>query len=459
MIPFSSLKGPCKDTIDAINKQMDVHFEEIRKLRSAHNSHVPVSRLPAELLSEVFLCIVESSLPYLASGFARGTFMFRQVCRHWDEVAVGFPQLWVQWLSRAVRAWPLFNTRSKEAPIFLKWQPYHAGEDLPADTVLPGRIRQLEFIGTREQSEKLFRAVDSSAPSNASSIRIYITSHPTQDTEKDTQAHLARFLSSPLPKLSKLNITNYQPDCSSAAFTTSSLTSLRLSFPAGARPRYTLAQFSRILQKHPNLRGLDLEDAAVPQVESTEAPVPFTLPQLDVLKLRGTPECILRVVYLIGTTSPLHHIALHFDLTRDQDVPASVDAVKKVLTAYYEHGGLDHPRRANHITVSGAQSGPLCFIARSQSTPGPSPQPLLELRFSGGDKLMEILPLFPLKDTQEFTINGLLLTSNEYYRLLQQVEGVSQLRLSGLDIKPVLKALYSRNRGVLKGATDIMLSH
>ena len=445
--------------IDAIQKQVDVHFKEICKLRSVQNSHVPVSRLPAELLSEAFLCIVESSLQYGSLGFAEGTFAFRQVCRHWDEVAVGFPQLWVQWVSRAVRAWSLFNTHSKEAPIFLTWQPYQSSiirQDLPADTVIPGRVHQLDFSGTREQSEQLFRALDSNAPSNVSSIRVYIIPYGArQDNGQGTQENLTRFLSSPFPKLSKLHITNYQLDSSSTVFTTSNLISLKLSFPHGTRPCYTLSQVLGILRKHPNLRELDLEDAATQQVELTEALVPFTLPQLVDLKLRGTPGYIFRLVSLIGLTSPLHSTALHFDYTRDQDGSALVDTVKNILSAYYECKGLDHPRKANYLSVTGPRFGPLFLAARSRSTPASSPQPLLELRFCRTHELPKILPLLPLKDTQEFAINALVLSSDGYHRLLLQLKGISELQLSRLDIGPVLEALDPRKQGASKGATEI----
>ena len=123
---FYGLDGPRKDAINAFQKQIDIHFEEINKLDSSQNSRVPVSDLPIELLLDVFLWFAEPGLQNGDLGFAEGTFMFRQVCRHWNEVAVGFPQLWARWASRAVNSWPLLEACSKDAPIFLTWQPYHS---------------------------------------------------------------------------------------------------------------------------------------------------------------------------------------------------------------------------------------------------------------------------------------------------------------------------------------------
>lgn len=396
----------------------------------------------------MFLYVVESGLQRDNLGLVVGTFEFRHVCKYWNDVAVGFPRLWARWPARAVRAWPLFNTRSRGALILLTWRPYHipaAGWDVLADPTIPGRVQQLDFSGTGEQLEQLFGAFGSSPPSNASSIQIHITLH---STGQHTQEHLARFLSSSFPNLSKLDICNYQPDSSSSVFTTSNLTSLKLSFPHTTLPRYTLAQLSKILQNHPNLRELDLKDGAMPEVGSPEVPVPFTLPQLADFKLRGTAGCILGLVNLIGTSSPLHNVAFHFHYHRNQNVPALVDAVKKILTAYYECEGLDHPRQAYHLIVSEGGQGSLFFVARSRSAPVSTPQPTLELQFSKTSELLKIFPLFPLKDTQELTIEGMSLSSNEYYTMLRKVKSVSRLHLSKLDIVPVLKALNpTRNRG------------
>jgi hypothetical protein len=103
----------------------------------------------------VFLCVVDSGLQRGNTHFARGTFGFRVVCKRWDEVAVGFPRLWVRWTSGAVGAWPLFQARSRDALLFVTLQPgYHwkpvpaSGRDILADPTVSRRIRRLDFSGT-----------------------------------------------------------------------------------------------------------------------------------------------------------------------------------------------------------------------------------------------------------------------------------------------------------------------
>jgi hypothetical protein len=99
-----SLEGPRKDAIDVLQKQIEFHLGEINKLRAAQNSHVYISGMPAELLSEAFLYVVESGLKNDDTRFATWTFRLRLVCKHWNEVAISFPRLWVRLVSGAAKA-------------------------------------------------------------------------------------------------------------------------------------------------------------------------------------------------------------------------------------------------------------------------------------------------------------------------------------------------------------------
>lgn len=164
--PHSPADGPRKNAIESLQKQIDVHLAEANRLRHAQNSHTSVSRLPAELFPEAFLHIVESSLQGDYARFAAGTFGFLQVCKRWNEVAVGYLRLWGCWVAGAVKAWPLFNSRSKGTPIFLTWWTHlhDSARDILMDPAIPKRIHRLDFIGTGEQLAHILGAFDSSPP-------------------------------------------------------------------------------------------------------------------------------------------------------------------------------------------------------------------------------------------------------------------------------------------------------
>jgi len=395
----------------------------------------------------VFLYLVESGLRGGNTRFAPETFNFLQVCRRWNEVAVGYPRLWSLWVAGALKAWPLFKSRSREAPLSLTWRPQlpDSARDVLMDPTIPRRTRQLDFSGTRDQLAHFLSTFSSSPPSNVSSIRLQLRRY---DGRKP-QADFARLLSSSLPKLSKLNVGNFLPNPSSPIFTSSKLTSLKLFLPYKKKGQYTLGQFSQILQQHPDLQELDLNHGAIPLSETPGARVPFVLPRLIDLRLYGTNEAILRFIDFIGMSSPLHRVVIHFDYTPDLTVPALVSAVEKTIMEYYGCRGLGYPRKIETLTISSPRTNDLAFDARPRSPPTSR----FELRFPwiGGYRCEKVLErtfcLLPSSNVQEFTVNGMLpLTKG----MVEKMTELSHLRLhdQGSDgLRGVLWALSIGDQG------------
>ena len=441
---FDSVNGPHESTTDFVEKQIDLSLEE----RCARNSHLPVSRLPAEILSEVFLHLVESGIRGGNTYFAHGTFSFLQVCKRWSEVAVSFPRLWSSWIVGAFKAWPLFKSRSKDCPLSLTWRPQlpNSARGVLMDPAIPTRTRQLDFSGTNDQLAYFLAAFDPSPPSNASFIRLQV--FPYEGLEP--RENFARLLSSPFPKLSKLNLGNFLPDPSSSIYTTSKLTSLKLSFPYGENGRYTLAQFARILQRHPTLEELDLNHGAIPLSVTSGTPVSFILPRLVNLRLYGAKGAIIGLVDLIGMSSPLHDIAIHVDYTPDFTIPALVSTMEKIVVPYYNGQRVKHSRKINNLTISSRMNDLyLTFEAKSHSAPPSN----LVVQFLwvgelGCGKVVDgTFDLLPSNDVQELTIEGFPITR----KMLQKMNKLSHLRLCNQDrqgIKESLDALSLGNRGV-----------
>lgn len=373
-------------------------------------------------------------------------------------MAVGFPHLWGWWVPGAVKAWPLFRSRSRNTPLFLTWQFQLStpARDILMDPEIPRRVRRLDFSGTSEQLVQFFGAFDSSPASNVSSIRLQISPYDDREPEE----HLARFLSSSFPKLSQLDLKNFLPACSSPIFTTSSLTSLKLSLPDGKKNPFTLSQFSQFLQQHPNLRELNLSHGAIPLPgPSSCSSVPLVLPRFVDLRLHGTETAILGFVDLVDMSSPLHRIILCFSNARVLAARALVDALKRIPVAYYERQEPGHPRKVNRITIS-YHSGKrrLVFKSRSHSTPTSNHKSNLTFQFDGigtqaGTKTAEVFPLFPSEDAREFTAKGWSTDEDQYRGMFRKMKGLSHLRLENLDICPVLRALSSENHGTFKIVT------
>ena len=446
-----SLEGPRKDTIDSLQKQIDFYIAEAHRLRYVQNSHVAISRLPAELLSDVFLYVVETGLERDDTNFAVGTFAFLRVCKRWNEIAVGFPQLWVRWIPGVLKAWHLFKSRSKDAPLFLTWRHYlpepEPAQNILTDTETPRRIRQLDFNGTREQLKHILGALDSRSTSTTSSIQL----HYVHYEKNDNGEHLTRFFSLPFPKLSNLNIDTFLPDPTSSVLTTSNLTSLKLDPPYNDNRRYTQSQLLEVLQHHPNLKQLNLRAGGLPSVENSGELVPIILPCLVDLRLYGMVGTINGFIDLVSMSSPLHNLIIGFQYDDIPSVAAYADTVKKFLTAYYGCKGLAHPRRATYLIVNSSEDQ-LTIGAKSHSTS--TSYPIYNFEFHGirGALAQKIIHLFPLKHTREYDIERLNFFTDDWRRTLRRMKGLLHLRLYGVDVRPVLNALDLSN-GVYSEAT------
>ena len=141
--PGCSLEGLCGDVTDSPQKHTDLDVREANRLKYIRNSCIAISRLPAELLSDVFLYVVETGLERGNTSFAAGTFVFLQVCKRRNEIAVWSPQFWVWLISGTLKAWDLFKSRSKDAPLFLTWRTWlpKSALNIPTESETPRRIR------------------------------------------------------------------------------------------------------------------------------------------------------------------------------------------------------------------------------------------------------------------------------------------------------------------------------
>ncbi|EIW52567.1 uncharacterized protein TRAVEDRAFT_53010 [Trametes versicolor FP-101664 SS1] len=127
----------------AITAQRAILDKQDSALASLWNTYQPLSRLPAELLVEIFI-EYSWNRGTLTSAWKR----LRLVCRHWDEVVCGSPSLWrtidvhtnTRWLA-------LCLTRSVQATLDITF--HHASRDLSLEdfqtTISPhaARIRSL----------------------------------------------------------------------------------------------------------------------------------------------------------------------------------------------------------------------------------------------------------------------------------------------------------------------------
>ena len=322
------------------------------------------------------------------------------------------------------------------------------------DPTIPGRTCHLDFSGTSDQLAHFLGVFDSSPPSNLLSFRLQFVHYD----ELEPREKISRLLSSPFPKLTKLNFGsfgNFLPDPSSSIYTTSKLTSLKLFLPYGGNGRYTLAQFSRILRQHPTLEELDLNHGAIPLSGTPGNPVPFTLPRLVNLRLCGTKGAIIGLMDLIGMSSPLHDVVIHVCYTPDFTVPALTTTMEKIAVPYYNYQGLNLPRKIHNLAISSRMNNLyLTFDAKSHSAP--TSNLVVQFLWVGElgceqvvDGTFGLLPSNDI-DIQELTIEGVPLTR----RMLQKMNNLSHLRLCNQGRQGITKALDALSLGNQGASTN-----
>jgi hypothetical protein len=251
-------------------------LDAIRDLKTRRNAMVPVSRVPAEILSEILMIAVVCDKRSLKSNI--------QVCGHWRAVALGDSRLWPLAIDYVAEN-PFWTAemllRSKDNPI-----------SVTADLLEEVSSRELPLHSTASNmNDNVQLALRSHCPVTHLNLRARI-----RDVEQIVrQLHLLGSLTSltlhvvhlcnvpfhliiqqAMPCLRRLRLGNCSPDWSSPMF--QGLTHLEISFDIGDAP--PMAALSDALGRLPGLEVLELMNA-IPN-----APRPVSLPRLQHLDIR-----------------------------------------------------------------------------------------------------------------------------------------------------------------------------
>ncbi|KAG1906242.1 uncharacterized protein F5891DRAFT_1244354 [Suillus fuscotomentosus] len=113
-------------------------------------SSLRIPRLPAEILSEIFLHSLSDDLPFSPT---------QRICRQWREVALGLPWLWTQLqliadddLRERVLAYDLWLKRSRGCPLLLKLECYTDFSEARSllQPYIQGPVMMEDFHGLKE---------------------------------------------------------------------------------------------------------------------------------------------------------------------------------------------------------------------------------------------------------------------------------------------------------------------
>ena len=103
---------------EALEQQKAYHYECIRAINTQLNALVPVSRIPLEMFSEIFLHTAGHRADPARPPPLRNWIYVTHVCRHWRETALQSTALWSRVVLPALpERITEFLVRSKDVPL------------------------------------------------------------------------------------------------------------------------------------------------------------------------------------------------------------------------------------------------------------------------------------------------------------------------------------------------------
>ncbi|KAK7051613.1 hypothetical protein VNI00_004592 [Paramarasmius palmivorus] len=290
--------------------------KKTRKLQAILNSRAPISRLPSEVLSRIFLLCVpplteQSSIRWLA---------FTHVCHFWRTVSIGNSMIWNE---------PNFSIPDLAREMIKRSRPslfdiYFNGIEASSKAIsvllaalsFPSRIRTLDLTLDGECSKDILPLLARPMPSLQSFAVISdldsgLAELPPTFLRGDIPRHLEHF---------------HLKDCEAILPPLSNLTSLHLIGYRDDHP--TEDALYRILRQSPQLKELKLSVDWIPDADQAVVPV-ISLPNLALLSISYSG-------YLLWTVNCIHMlnsiacpietaIEININSSDDEEFPQTVD--------------------------------------------------------------------------------------------------------------------------------------
>ena len=306
------------EAIRVLEGQIKEYQRAMAELKRTQNSLLNISRLPPEILGDIFC---RSVIP---DGFEKRSYKFLLVCHHWFEVASFTPELWGFW-GNNLRDWEKRHLRYPDIPLDLILD----GSRFMRDT-LDGAVRDsLRNRASRDSIRRIhLRARDWRLLSNilfpltaSREVRYNSVESFILQNEGNTPVNVSRFFtynrSRKLQHLELTNCTISSWDCLTSQ--TVLLTTLVLHL-SDLSPIPTTTQLFSILASSPALRKVALTGCSVPN-DCDEDPAPqLSLRHLEELKLAGRAHDISRLLLRLDHPEHMHHLDITLDYCAVEDI-------------------------------------------------------------------------------------------------------------------------------------------
>jgi hypothetical protein len=299
-----------------LKERVKDHERAVAQLKRARNSLLNVSKLPPEVLGNVFRWNVTRKHDF--AGLEKESHNFLLVCHHWFEVASCAPELWGFW-GNTPMDWARWCHHSATTPLDLVLDA-DVGRDAfnsVVRSVLRDRANRdtIRLVHLRSADPELLSSVISSLTADreglrSSSVESFILYNDYGDMSPDVSYFFARYL---FPKLQHLELT----DCEISSWDrllsrTGALTTLDLDlgYPS---PAPTTSQLLSILTSNPALQKISLSRDMVPNDSGDNSSLRVSLHYLKELKLAGYLQNVFRILHRLDHPGNMEWLYLVID--------------------------------------------------------------------------------------------------------------------------------------------------
>ncbi|KII87399.1 hypothetical protein PLICRDRAFT_254172 [Plicaturopsis crispa FD-325 SS-3] len=169
------------DVVDAARQHVDNEIAALERsiwaFKTRRNEFALISRLPPEILSEVFLCGRAMHTPERDTRWIKVTY----VCRHWRDVALDCPRFWSYIIPRTLKWTQELLARSKDAPLtIVSTTPYPTQNmELSLELALThiSRVSMLHLTSTARCMERVFDPLAAKAAPLLESLELEVPDH------------------------------------------------------------------------------------------------------------------------------------------------------------------------------------------------------------------------------------------------------------------------------------------
>jgi len=258
--------GIATESVEALEEQTREHERAIIKLKRTRNSLLNISKLPPEVLGNIFYwnVIPRSHL----WGWEDRSHTFLLVCHHWFEVASHTPELWSFWgITPAEWKRCYHHSRTTPLDLVLDVDADDGSFDIPLRDALQDRAARdtIRRVHICAEDAKLLSSIVSLLTTNCQEFRSSTLVSFIFLNHGDTSVDLSEFFACyRFPKLQYLELTNYTITClDHLTSRTGALKILSLD-SAPPSPIPTTSQLLSILVSNPTLQQVSTSVRASP---------------------------------------------------------------------------------------------------------------------------------------------------------------------------------------------------